>query len=248
MGARIREHVAQGITVASLEDLKLFQTTPHACSYLDEQATTLFIDPEAKVDQALYSQLSRHGFRRSGRHLYRPHCESCRQCILSRIPVADFSFNRSQKRCVKRNSDIRVELAESTDMSLDYPLYVRYINERHRDGDMYPPSEEQYSSFLSAEWGVTRFARFYQGERLIAVSVFDVLDDGLSAVYTFFDPLEHKRSLGNFAILWQIEQTRELCLDYLYLGYWIRDCQKMSYKIHYRPLQLYIDRRWLTLR
>lgn len=237
-----------GIAVASLEDLKLFQTSPHPCSYLDEWATTVFIDPDATVDQALYSQLSRHGFRRSGRHLYRPHCESCRQCILSRIPVADFEFNRSQKRCLKRNGDVRVEVDEATDFSLDYPLYARYISERHRDGDMYPPSEEQYRSFLSAEWGVTRFGRFYQDERLIAVSVFDVLDDGLSAVYTFFDPREHQRSLGNFAILWQIEQTRKLGLDHLYLGYWIRDCQKMSYKIHFRPLQLFIDNRWLTLR
>lgn len=234
--------------MASLEELKLFRTSPHPCSYLDEQATTVFIDPDAKIDKALYSQLSRHGFRRSGQHLYRPHCESCQQCILSRIPVADFSFNRSQKRCLKRNSDIRVEVVERPDMALDYPLYARYISTRHRDGDMYPPSEEQYRTFLSAEWGVTRFARFYREEQLIAVSVFDLLDDGLSAVYTFFDPLEHKRGLGNFAILWQIEQAHTLGLKYVYLGYWIKGCQKMSYKIHFRPLQLYIDRRWLTLR
>lgn len=213
----------QGNAVASLEDLKLFQTAPHPCSYLDEEATTVFIDPDASVDQTLYSQLSRHGFRRSGQHLYRPHCENCRQCILTRIPVADFAFNRSQKRCLKRNSDIHVELVEQSDMSIDYPLYARYIRGRHRDGDMYPPSEEQYQSFLSAEWGVTRFARFYSGEQLIAVSVFDVLDDGLSAVYTFFDPMEHKRGLGTFAILWQIEQSRRQELDYLYLGYWIKE-------------------------
>ncbi len=233
--------------MASLEDLKLYQTSPHPCSYLDEEATTVFIDPEASVDQTLYSQLSRHGFRRSGQHLYRPHCESCRQCILARIPVADFVFNRRQRRCLKRNSDIRVEISSSSEFDLDYPLYARYISERHRDGDMYPPSVDQFRSFLSAEWGVTRFARFYVGDRLIAVSVFDVLDDGLSAVYTFFDPQEHKRGLGNYAILWQIEHTKRLGSDYLYLGYWIKDCQKMSYKIHFRPLQLYIDRRWLTL-
>jgi arginyl-tRNA--protein-N-Asp/Glu arginylyltransferase len=233
--------------VASLEDLKLYQTNAHSCSYLDEQAITVFIDPDTAVDKALYSQLSRHGFRRSGQHLYRPHCESCRQCILARIPAANFCFNRSQKRCFRGNSDLRVEIDAISDMRTDYPLYARYISERHRDGDMYPPSEDQYRSFLSAEWGVTRFARFYRGQRLVAVSVFDLLDDGLSAVYTYFDPLEEKRGLGNYAILWQIEQTKSLGLDYLYLGYWIKDCQKMSYKINFRPLQLYIDRRWLTL-
>ncbi len=234
--------------MASLEDLKLYQTTPHPCSYLDEEATTVFIDPDAEVDQALYSQLSRHGFRRSGSHLYRPQCEGCRQCILARIPVAGFTLNRSQRRCLQRNRDLEVVISEQADLGVDYPLYERYIRERHSDGDMFPPTQEQYQSFLSAEWGVTRFARFYSQGKLLAVSVFDVLDDGLSAVYTFFSPDEHRRGLGNLAILWQIQKARELELDYLYLGYWIRDCQKMRYKIHFRPLQLYIDRRWLTLR
>lgn len=234
--------------MASLENLKLFQTQAHPCSYLDDQrATTIFIDPQAPVDQGLYSQLSRRGFRRSGQHLYRPHCESCRQCILVRIPVKSFSFNRHQKRCWRRNQDLNLALGAAADVGLDYPLYAHYIEKRHRDGDMYPPSEEQYLSFLSAEWGVTRFARFYEGDTLSAVSVFDVLDDGLSAVYTFFSPEEQRRGLGNFAILWLVEEARRRELDYVYLGYWIRDCQKMRYKIHFRPLELFIDQRWLTL-
>ena len=235
--------------MASLENLKLFQTRAHPCSYLDDQrATTVFIDPQAPVDQGLYSQLSRRGFRRSGQHLYRPHCESCRQCILVRIPVKHFSFNRNQTRCWRRNQDLSLALGTTADIALDYPLYAHYIEQRHRDGDMYPPSEEQYRSFLSAEWGVTRFARFYEGESLLAVSVFDVLDDGLSAVYTFFSPGEQRRGLGNFAILWLVEEARRRELDYVYLGYWIRDCRKMRYKIHFRPLELFIDQRWLTLR
>lgn len=234
--------------MASLENLKLFQTQAHACSYLDDQrATTIFIDPQAPVDQELYSQLSRRGFRRSGQHLYRPHCEGCRQCILVRIPVKSFSFNRNQKRCWRRNQDLNLALDAAADAGLDYPLYAHYIEQRHRDGDMYPPSEEQYQSFLSAEWGVTRFARFYEGDTLLAVSVFDVLDDGLSAVYTFFSPEEQRRGLGNFAILWLVEEARRRELDYVYLGYWIRDCQKMRYKIHFRPLELFIDQRWLAL-
>ncbi|MBB3046401.1 arginine-tRNA-protein transferase [Litorivivens lipolytica] len=235
--------------MASLEEIKLFQTRPHPCSYLeDQQAVTIFIDPEASVDRSLYSQLSRQGFRRSGEHLYRPHCAQCSQCILTRIPVDQFEPNRSQRRNFKRNGDLRVEVSTQPDMALDYPLYERYITERHRDGDMFPPSQEQFRGFLSAEWGVTRFARFYEGETLIAVAVFDLLDDGLSAVYTFFDPSRDQRGLGKFAILWQVEYARSENLQHVYLGYWIKNCDKMNYKIQYRPLQLLIDQRWLTLR
>lgn len=235
--------------MASILELKLFQTHPHPCSYLDEQqATTVFIDPEASVDKALYSQLSRNGFRRSGEHLYRPRCEHCQQCILTRVAVNEFSPNRSQRRIEKRNQHLRVEITDRPDIAADYPLYERYIRERHVDGDMYPPSPEQFQGFLSAEWEVTRFARFFDDDQLVAVAVYDELDDGLSAVYTYFDPDLDKQSLGTYAILWQVSHARSLGLDFVYLGYWIRNCRKMNYKIKFRPLQLLIDQRWLTLK
>ncbi len=248
-GWQKRAEICEATVMASLEDLKLYQTHPHACSYLEgQEAVTIFVDPEARVDQALYSQLSRNGFRRSGEHLYRPHCSQCSQCILTRIPVDQFKPNRSQRRNLKNNRDLRVSVDDRPDIALDYPLYERYIAERHRDGDMFPPSLEQFQSFLSAEWGVTRFARFYEGDALVAVAVFDLLDDGLSAVYTFYDPAREARGLGKFAILWQVEYARTENLSHVYLGYWIKNCAKMNYKIQYRPLQLLIDQRWLTLR
>lgn len=233
---------------SSLRDLKVYTTYPHSCSYLPEQeATTLFVDPRTPMSSGLYSQLSLLGFRRSGSHLYRPNCSNCSACIPARVPVDRFEAKRSQRRALRRNSDI--EVRELDDISGDEPfeLYRRYIEERHHDGDMYPPSRDQYQSFLSAEWGVTRFYGMFLEGRLVGVAVADLIDDGLSAIYTFYDPDLDDRSLGTFAVLWQIEATREMGLDYVYLGYWIKQCQKMAYKIQYRPLELYINGSWVEL-
>jgi arginyl-tRNA--protein-N-Asp/Glu arginylyltransferase len=129
-----------------------------------------------------------------------------------------------------------------------YALYERYINARHADGDMYPPSVEQYASFLTSDWSKTSFIEFRLHEKLLAVAVCDELEGGLSAVYTFYDPDYEKRSLGTYAVLWQIEESRRRQLPSLYLGYWIRDCQKMSYKIAFRPIELLINGEWLVAR
>lgn len=132
-----------------------------------------------------------------------------------------------------------------------YKLYSQYIELRHKDGDMYPPEREQYESFLNNPWGCTRFYRFYAREEgrpvLVAIAVADFLEDGQSAIYTFFDPTRTKRSLGTYTVLWQVENAQKLGLDYLYLGYWIQNCQKMSYKSSYRPLELRIDNCWTTV-
>ncbi|KAA1193070.1 arginyltransferase [Pseudohalioglobus sediminis] len=234
---------------SSLRDLKVYTTYPHSCSYLeDREATTLFVDPRQEVDQTLYSNLSVIGFRRSGNHLYRPHCEGCEACIPARIPVNHFAPNRSQRRTLSRNRDLEVELTADIRDEAAFELYRRYIEQRHHDGDMYPPDREQYLSFLDNAWECTRYFRFYEQGRLVGVSVVDELLDGLSAIYTFFAPDAEKRSLGRYAVLWQVEKARELNLDYLYLGYWIRGCRKMAYKSEYRPLQLYLNGRWSDLR
>lgn len=226
----------------------MYTTYPHSCSYLgDQQATTLFVDPRAPMTGSLYSQLSMIGFRRSGSHLYRPNCDSCRACIPARVPVEGFQKRRSQKRTWRHNQDIQVERVEDISDEACFQLYCRYIEARHRDGDMYPPSREQYQSFLSAEWGVTHFYRMSIEGRLAGIAVADQLDDGLSAIYTFFEPDLESRSLGTYAVLWQIEEARRLGLDYLYLGYWIKQCQKMAYKIQYRPLELYVNGQWVEL-
>lgn len=230
---------------SSLRDLKVYTTFPHTCSYLpDRDATTLFIDPRQEIDQPLYSRLSQLGFRRSGSHIYRPHCGSCNACVPARIPVQAFRPDRSQRRVWKRNQDLVLLHSDDIRDEEAYDLYYRYIELRHADGDMYPPDREQYLSFLNNPWQVTRYLRCYEGERLVAVAVLDELQDGLSAIYTFFDPDAERRGLGVFAILWQIERARELGLSYLYLGYWIENCAKMNYKSRYRPLELLLDGHW----
>jgi arginyl-tRNA--protein-N-Asp/Glu arginylyltransferase len=223
---------------SSLRDLKVYTTYPHDCSYLDDrEATTLFVDPRQAIDQQLYSSLSLLGFRRSGNHVYRPHCHQCNACIPARIPVEDFTPTRSQRRTLRRNADLCVEQTRDIRDEAAYQLYRRYIEERHADGDMYPPDP----------WDCTRYYRFHAGGRLVALAVVDELLDGLSAIYTFFDPHESRRGLGAFAILWQISRARELNLGYVYLGYWIRNCRKMAYKADYQPLEVYSNHRWTRL-
>jgi arginyl-tRNA--protein-N-Asp/Glu arginylyltransferase len=232
-----------------ISSVRLFRTSPHPCSYKDsEQAATVFVDPDLVIDKALNSKLSDLGYRRSGAHLYRPDCDFCQACISCRVPVAEFQFNRSQRRILRRNESLRmVEKSDLTD-EIAYDLYQRYINQRHLDGDMFPASLEQYEAFIKTKMVDTRFCLFYEQDELLAVSVVDFLEQGLSAVYTFFDPDQSQRSLGNFAILWQIKKCQELGLPYLFLGYWIKGCGKMEYKSKFRPLEMLINGRWVLVK
>ncbi len=234
--------------MTDLTDLQFFMTSEHECSYLpEERAASIFIDPNKEVDRLMFSELSEIGFRRSGKHIYRPHCAECSACIAIRIPVDLFTPSRSQKRCIQKNSDLICSEISNINSDEYYRLYERYITIRHNDGDMFPPSQEQYNDFLNVEFGVTRYIEFRdESNLLIALAVCDQLDNGLSAVYTFFDPKEEKRSLGVYGILFQIEYAKSIKLPYLYLGYWIEPCNKMNYKSHYRPFQLYINNQWST--
>lgn len=227
--------------------IRLYSTRPHPCSYFDDrEAKTLFVDPDISISDSLYSQLSQRGFRRSGNHYYRPNCEDCQQCIPCRVPVAEFSFSRNQRRLLNRNADLKVVnqsfLAEDA-----YELYERYINARHLDGDMYPASRDQFASFIAEKRNNTEYIHFYDKERLVSVAVCDPVEDGLSAIYTFYDPEDGRRSLGKYAVLWQIRSCQERGLPFVYLGYWIRDCDKMRYKTNYRPIELLMSQRWIRL-
>lgn len=218
---------------------------PHPCNYLtDRSASTLYADPYQPVSTALYSRLIAHGFRRSGEHLYRPHCHGCEACIPVRIPVAEFSARRNQLRTWRRNQDLTVQAAPHTRQPEHFQLYQRYLASRHPGGGMDDTSPDHYQNFLLCEGLDTRLYEFRSGEQLLAVAVTDHLEQGLSAVYTFYDPDHPGRSLGNYAILWQIQQARRLGLPWLYLGYWIKECRKMSYKDEYRPLEIYRHGRW----
>ena len=234
--------------MSSLKTLVFFATPEHHCSYLtDRHATTMFVDPRAHVDRRLYSQLTALGFRRSGSHYYRPHCESCNACIPVRIPVDRFQPDRSQRRNLRQNRDLELRPVPTRYTEEYYRLYENYINQRHSDGDMYPPSREQFSSFL-VEGGVDGFyLEIREQGQLIGLGVVDALDDGLSAIYTLFEPSSTPRGLGTLAIIWQIEEARRRELPYVYLGYWIKDCRKMSYKDRFQPLEMLSDGHWQDL-
>ena len=158
--------------------------------------------------------------------------------------VAEFEPSRTQKRISRRNADLRLEQSESILDDEAYNLYRYYIESRHADGDMYPPERDQYESFLNDGLGCANYYRLYQGNRLVAVTVADKMLDGLAAIYTFFDPDQPQRSLGTEAILLQIRQAQSMGLPFVYLGYWIDGCRKMSYKSRFMPLELFVDGHW----
>lgn len=225
--------------------IRLFLTEPHPCSYLEGQkAITAFVDPAITVDKTLYSHLSNYGFRRSGRYIYAPRCKSCNACIPARLVVNDFEPKRQQNRCNKRNADLTVSIARSIDESEHYPLYEQYLAERHADGDMYPPTMAQYRDFISSLWENSRVLEVRLEGELIAAGVIDILNDGISAIYTYYSPDHPKRSLGTYMILAELVLARDVGLPYLYLGYWIASSPKMAYKKNFQPLELLINDRW----
>lgn len=228
-----------------LAELRLYITVEHTCSYLPARtARNLVADPEA-VDQSLYSQLARLGFRRSGGHVYRPHCAGCTACLSLRIPTRRFQPNRSQQRTWRKNQDVIVTERDCTLDPEHYQLFQHYLHSRHRGGGMDETTPANYLAFINAPWSDTRLYEFRTATQLIAVAVVDHLDDGLSAVYTFFEPEARQRSLGTFVILWQIAHAAQLGLDWVYLGYWIEQCEKMSYKAKFHPHEVYRAGRWL---
>ena len=230
----------------SSQNLNLYLTTEHECGYLpDHMATNLVPDPRVPMSMQLYSQLIELGYRRSGSHTYRPHCNGCRKCIPCRIPVIRFEPNRSQRRCLKVNSACTTHRVEADYIDEHFELYRRYVNARHADGNMANPLPEDYRQFLYSNWSDTFFLEIRDHSRLLAVAVCDHLNTGLSAVYSFFDPDATSRSLGTYCVMKMIEQTKLMGLEYLYLGYLIHESNKMKYKQFFRPLEVYIDNHWL---
>lgn len=226
----------------------LFYMSPtHECSYLPgRQATTIFLDPSYPRDRWLYTQLSQNGFRRSGQHIYRPRCSDCNECTPVRVRVADFKLRRSQRRVWQKNLDLSVRKHAAQFSVEHFSLYQRYLTRRHPGGGMDASTPQQYIEFLTSAWCETSFWEFRRGPKLLAVAVLDRLGDGLSAVYTFFDPDYGQRSLGVFTILWSIEETRRQDFDWLYLGYWIPSSPKMRYKCEYQPQEHFRHGRWMV--
>lgn len=229
-------------------DQTFYISAPEACNYLPgREARNVFAPPSGGMTNTLYSSLIDLGFRRSGSFVYRPHCRACTACVPTRIPVEDFMPSRSQRRNLSSNRELSVRMRKPVYREEHYALYSRYQSERHPGGGMDEPTPQTYQGFLTSDWSQTMFVDFTVNDRVVAVAVTDILDQGLSAVYTFFDPALHARGLGTHAILWQIEEARRRELRYLYLGYWIAESPKMAYKSRFRGIEGLMADHWQPL-
>ena len=221
------------------------RTKTFPCSYLDEQQEQLLVLQEEIIDAGLFEQLLALGFRRSSSMIYKPQCPHCTACLPIRLEIDEFKLSKRQKRTLKNNQDLSWKIVDhKTDEQ--YALYERYVNTRHADGPMYPATPEQYDSFATANWTQPVFIELSIDDKLIGVAVTDVLPNSLSAIYSYFDPDEHKRSLGSLLILLQTKIAKMMQKQFLYLGYQIDESRKMNYKRDYRPHQILTHSGWVT--
>jgi leucyl-tRNA---protein transferase len=220
----------------------------HDCGYLPERQARLgWVDPVVGVTPTVVDGLIEAGFRRSGSGIYRPFCRGCSSCIPVRIPVPGFTPNRSQRRTWSSNADLAVTIRPAEFEEEHYQLYLRYQQARHPGESMAAATRREYFDFLACPTLETWFVEFRHGSELLAVSIVDRLRDGLSAVYTFYEPRYPKRGLGTYAILYLVEEAKQLGLSWCYLGYWIPGSRKMGYKRLFRPLQARIGEHWQVL-
>ena len=229
--------------------LRLYQSVPYSCPYIPTNTAHHYTtEPNLALSSDIYSQLIDMGFRRAGNRVHRPNCLRCSQCVSLRIPVECFSESRSQRRVSKRNLNLDTTVVINPDYTQYLSLYEHYINSRHPETISMHDALDTFENFLFSPWSDTFAVEFrLPTQELICVSICDPLEQGWSAVYTFFDTNYSSHSLGTFSILKQIELLKQRDLEYLYLGYWINDCDKMNYKTHFRPCEGFTNDQWITI-
>ena len=226
--------------------LALHLSNSHECGYFNDRlASTLFLDPSEVVSPHTYHSLLNHGFRRSGQLIYKPHCKNCNACVPLRINSHKFKHSRSQKRVLSKNADLDFKILKPEYKEEHYQLYKYYLNFRHENGGMEKHTKLDYHESMVASTVNTCLIEFRLNQKLVCVAVTDTLSDGLSAVYTFFDPsLSKQRSLGTFAVLTQIKLAKSIEKSWLYLGYWIKESPKMAYKANFSGSQILTNGEW----
>ena len=229
--------------------LRYFMTVPGPCPYLDgheERKVFVHLPPLEAV--AVNDQLSKLGFRRSQNIAYRPACVACQACRSVRIPVADFTLGRTDKRIFKKNADLKRSLREAEATPEHFELLKAYLAVRHPDGGMIDMDWPDMVAMIEDTLVRTHMVEYRLVGRLVAAILVDAMSDGLSLVYCFYDPDLAERSLGRFVILDHIHQAKQSGYSYVYLGYWVKGSPKMDYKGRFRPLEgLNDDGIWETL-
>lgn len=232
------------------KNLRFFLTAPSPCPYLpgrrERKVFTALDGPDAGV---LHDALTNAGFRRSQNIAYKPSCDGCGACISARVPVEQFTFSRRWRKIMTRNADVTRALRPAEATEEQFQLLRQYLRSRHADGGMAEMTYADYAAMVEESAVHTHIVehRYSSGPKrgaLAAAALTDVLGDGLSLVYSFFDPAEPRRSLGAYAILDHIQQARAAGFAYVYLGYWIPGSEKMAYKAEFQPLELLLGGEW----
>jgi arginine-tRNA-protein transferase len=226
-----------------------YTTAPLPCPYLPGRTERKIVTELSGTEaEALHERLSRAGFRRSHNIAYAPVCPGCQACVPIRVVSEDFTPDRTQRRILRANADLTVSEMPARATAEQFTLFQRYQKNRHADGDMAAMGYYDYRAMIEDTPISTGILEFRDAQdRLLGACLTDWLADGLSAVYSFFDTDEDKRSLGTFAVLWLIGRARSLGLPYVYLGYWVPESRKMAYKARFRPSEILMSGAWHRL-